>query len=178
MIVKMKKRYALIILFVVSFALITSCGPSKAEIEIQRLKDSLHQVEMINKAVAEATAKIKEAEQSASIKTESARPSESAAKSVSLCIDMYGTIGGEGELHFYSNNSSASTYSYDCNGVYATRSLRLSSYDSNSGKLILKSYDINNGKYIGQLVGTYTGNTYTGIFTNYKGGKVNFKFRR
>ena len=69
------------------------------------------------------------------------------------------------------------SYTYDLNGKPLTRNIRLKSYDKTSGRLIIESYD-KSGEYIGQFDGyTNNDNSYSGTFTNYKGGTVRFQLK-
>lgn len=162
--------------------MILSCGPSKSDVELQRLKDSLRIVKQVEAELKEKASEVSDTKALATQKSEPIPRSNSSttpeAAPVNLHLDMYGMIGGSGELHFYSDNPANSTYSYDCYGNYLTRTLKLGSYDANTGKLILKSYELGTGKYLGQFVGTLRGSKYTGIFTNTKGGKVNFSLSK
>lgn len=86
-----------------------------------------------------------------------------------------GSIGSDNgaSLTMPSGNSKGSY-----NFIQYTRDIKFTSYNPNTGALILSAYEQGTGKYIGKFVGTLTrskyGNKYTGVFTNYKGGKVNF----
>ncbi len=60
-----------------------------------------------------------------------------------------------------------------------SRIIRFGSYNAKTKTLILNAYEEGTGKYIGKFVGKLTYRTrdfhrYKGVFTNYKGGKVNF----
>ena len=86
-----------------------------------------------------------------------------------------GSIGSDNgaSLTMPSGNSKGSY-----NFIQYTRDIKFTSYNPNTGALILSAYEQGTGKYIGKFVGTLTrlkyGFKYTGVFTNYKGGKVNF----
>lgn len=58
------------------------------------------------------------------------------------------------------------------------RNIRFGSWNSRTSTLIINAYEKGSGKYIGRFVGKITYNhgypEYKGVFTNYKGGKVNF----
>ena len=60
-----------------------------------------------------------------------------------------------------------------------SRVLRFGSYNAKTQTLVLNAYEEGTGKYIGKFVGKLTFRNrvfhrYKGVFTNYKGGKVNF----
>ncbi len=84
-----------------------------------------------------------------------------------------GTIGSQGSM--YIDGNGGGSYTYDNNGTSLTRSIKVKSYDSATGHLLIESYN-NNGDYVGQFDGyTKNNNTYSGTFTNYKGGTVKFQ---
>lgn len=57
---------------------------------------------------------------------------------------------------------------------YATRICEVESYDKATGKLIIRGYAKKGAPILGRFNGTYKNGVYTGVFTNTKGGKVNF----
>lgn len=88
---------------------------------------------------------------------------------------FYGSIGGDdGAYLTMPSGNSMGTYKF----INYTRNIKFTSYNPNTGALIISAYEQGTGKYIGKFVGTLIrskyGNKYTGVFTNYKGGKVNF----
>lgn len=84
-----------------------------------------------------------------------------------------GTIGSKGSMTI--DEDGGGSYTYDLNGTPLTRNIRLQSYDKSSGHLFIESYD-KSGKYIGLFDGyTSNDNSYSGSFTNYKGGTVKFR---
>ena len=98
-------------------------------------------------------------------------------------MSLTGKIGdSEGYL---SMNGLNGTYSYDLPNGKVERRLEFVSYDKKTKRLILKAKD-KKGKYIGQFSGIYKSEKYTedgeqlqydkykGIFTNYKGVKIDF----
>ena len=98
-------------------------------------------------------------------------------------MSLTGKIGdSEG---FLSMNGLNETYSYDLPNGKVERRLEFVSYDKKTKRLILKAKD-KKGKYIGQFSGIYKSEKYTedgeqlqydkykGIFTNYKGVKIDF----
>ena len=50
----------------------------------------------------------------------------------------------------------------------------MGSYDKTTGKLVMKEY-FTKGDYVGDFDGTWKDGVYQGVFTNTKGGKVDFK---
>lgn len=106
-----------------------------------------------------------------------------AQRSKGVTIDLTGMIGNsEGWLNMDGLNGS---YSYKLPNGRVERKLEFVSYDKKTGRLILKARD-KQGKYVGQFNGIYKSNIYTeegqqlrvdsykGIFTNYKGVKIDF----
>lgn len=106
-----------------------------------------------------------------------------AQRSKGVTIDLTGMIGNsEGWLNMDGLNGS---YNYKLPNGRVERKLEFVSYDKKTGRLILKARD-KQGKYVGQFNGIYKSNIYTeegqqlrvdtykGIFTNYKGVKIDF----
>lgn len=107
----------------------------------------------------------------------SSSTSKSSENATAFPYDTYftGTIGSQGSMTIDRNGGGS--YTYDLNGKPLTRNIRLKSYDKTSGHLIIESYD-KSGKYIGQFDGyTNNDNSYSGTFTNYKGGTVKFQLK-
>ena len=73
------------------------------------------------------------------------------------------------------DNNGQGSYTYDCNGTDLTRNIIVESYDNQTGLLLIKSYD-KSGKYIGMFEGRLRNDSYSGVFTNYKGNTVDFYF--
>lgn len=83
-----------------------------------------------------------------------------------------GTIGSKGDMTIDSQGTGS--YSYELQGNKLTRNIKVKSFDSSSGHLLIESYD-KNGDYVGRFDGyTQNNKTYSGTFTNFKGGKVEF----
>ena len=84
-----------------------------------------------------------------------------------------GSIGAEGSMTI--DGFGGGFYSYDNNGTILTRSIKVKSYDKNTGRLLIESFD-KSSNYVGLFDG-YTRNddSYSGTFTNYKGGTVEFR---
>lgn len=98
-------------------------------------------------------------------------------------IDLTGQIGNsDGWLNMDGLNGS---YSYSLPNGRVERRLEFVSFDKRTGRLVLKARD-KQGKYVGQFNGIYKTQTYReegqelrvdnykGIFTNYKGVKIDF----
>ena len=84
-----------------------------------------------------------------------------------------GFIGSTGYMTIDSNGRGS--YTYDSNGTSLTRNIKVMSYDTNSGHLLIESYN-KSGEYIGVFDGyTTSDHSYSGTFTNYKGGTVEFR---
>lgn len=102
-----------------------------------------------------------------------------------VMMSLMGNIGGapatldmEGHEGFYE---------YELRGGRVKRNLKLESYDKRSGHIVLQAIDKNTGKLVGRFDGTFViecntddegeehcFNSYTGVFTNVKGAKVDF----
>lgn len=107
----------------------------------------------------------------------SSSTSSSSESTTAFPYDTYftGTIGSQGSMTIDRNGGGS--YTYDLNGKPLTRNIRLKSYDKTTGHLIIESYD-KSGKYIGQFDGyTTNNNSFSGTFTNYKGGTVKFQLK-
>ena len=84
-----------------------------------------------------------------------------------------GNIGAEGSMTI--DGYGGGFYSYDNNGAILTKSIKVKSYDKNTGHLLIESYD-KSGNYVGLFDGyTRNDNSYSGTFTNYIGGKLEFQ---
>lgn len=88
-----------------------------------------------------------------------------------LNLSMQGQLGDDPSAVLYLANGSG-TYSY-YNGS-TTRTVKVDSYNPQTGKLRLRAYAIENGQYIGVFDGTLSGSNYKGRFTNYKGVTITF----
>ena len=85
-----------------------------------------------------------------------------------------GTIGTARGCMTIDNNGHGS-YTYDCNGTDLTRNINVVSYDEKTGRLIIHSFN-KSGEYVGVFEGCFDNSQlYSGTFTNYKGGMVNFR---
>lgn len=87
-----------------------------------------------------------------------------------------GSIGGDDSCFLMMPNGSETGYYTFLN---YTRDIRFGSYNTKTRTLVINAYEQGTGKYIGKFVGKLTSiggefHRYKGVFTNYKGGKVNF----
>lgn len=84
-----------------------------------------------------------------------------------------GSIGAEGNMTI--DGYGKGSYSYNNNGTTLTRNIKVKSYDKNTGHLLIESFD-KSSNYVGLFDGyTRNNNSYSGTFTNYKGGTVEFQ---
>lgn len=82
-----------------------------------------------------------------------------------------GSIGGDKNVILTLNNGEGQVKL--SSGV---RMIETDTYDANTGKLVLRSF-FKNGSMVGHYDGTMNNGMYTGVFTNLKGGKVNFSLK-
>ena len=102
--------------------------------------------------------------------------SESATISISY-LYLTGSIGGANDgLFVYNYDTDDGDVSFTVNGVKNVRKLKLGSFDADSGRLVMKEYYAN-GTYVGDFDGTWRDGVYRGVFTNTKGGRVDFVLR-
>ena len=85
-----------------------------------------------------------------------------------------GTIGSTGNMTIDINGRGS--YTYDNNGTNFTRSIIVKSYDKRTGHLLIESYN-KSGDYVGMFDGYTRNYSYSGTFTNYKGGTVEFQLK-
>lgn len=84
-----------------------------------------------------------------------------------------GIIGAAGNMTL--DSKGGGSYTYTSNEKSFTRSIKVKSYDRTSGHLLIESYN-KNGDYVGLFDGyTSSNSSYSGTFTNYKGGTVEFR---
>ena len=95
----------------------------------------------------------------------------------SLKLQLNGTIGVslDGKMN-YDGLLDEGEASFSLSGTKVVRKLKLGSYDVSTNKLVMKEYDLRD-TYLGDFVGTWKNGTYKGIFTNTKGGKVDFNLK-
>ena len=82
--------------------------------------------------------------------------------------------GADDAVLTYDDKTDDGVIEFTINGVKNVRKVKMGSYDSSTNTLILNEY-FTNGKYVGDFVGTWKNGVYQGVFTNTKGGSVNFK---
>lgn len=93
---------------------------------------------------------------------------------------FYGTIGGDSDCTLQMPlGTSAGYYSF----LNYTRVVRFGSYNAKTRSLVINAYEERTGKYVGKFVGKLTVDRmgiyhYKGVFTNTKGGKVNFDLEK
>ncbi len=84
-----------------------------------------------------------------------------------------GTIGSNGSLVI--DSQGGGSYTYDMGGKPVTRSIRVKTYNKDTGRLLIEGYDTS-GAYIGLFDGTVVNEySYSGTFSNYRGGSVEFR---
>lgn len=146
---------------------------SEKEEAINELKQQQEMLEQKNEELQNKVDEAKANAQAAEAKKEQAQ--QATAPNPASGYYFIGSIGSDNgaSLTMPSGNSKGSY-----NFIQYTRDIKFTSYNPNTGALILSAYEQGTGKYIGKFVGTLTrlkyGFKYTGVFTNYKGGKVNF----
>ena len=93
------------------------------------------------------------------------------------CSYFSGSIGNDYDCYLGIWNGEGF---YNYNGGSIERNLKVTQLNAQTGKLVFKAYD-KRGRYVGQFVGKITiinkrtgEERLTGVFTNTKGGKVNF----
>lgn len=57
------------------------------------------------------------------------------------------------------------------------RNITVDTYSEATGHLVISAWYQSNGNYVGKFDGTYRNGVYKGVFTNTKGGKVDFELR-
>lgn len=84
-----------------------------------------------------------------------------------------GTIGANGSLVIDAQGGGSYTIEYA--GKPVTRTIKVKTYDKSTGRLLIEGYD-SSGAYVGFFDG-YVENEYlyTGTFSNYRGGSVEFR---
>ena len=151
-----------------------SSEKDKEVAEIRQQQEVLEQKnEQLQKEVEEAKAEKKE-ESKQEAAEQPAAPAVSAGNPVSG-MAFIGSIGGDNGAYLeMPSGSRMGSYRF----INFTRNTKFTSYNPSTGALVISAYELGTGKYIGKFVGTLKklkyGYKYTGTFTNYKGGKVNF----
>lgn len=98
-------------------------------------------------------------------------------QSAKFGLSLTGKFGGADDAVLtYDDKTDDGIIEFTINGVKNVRKVRMGSYDSSTNTLILNEY-FTNGKYVGDFRGTWKNGVYQGVFTNTKGGSVNFKLQ-
>jgi hypothetical protein len=91
-----------------------------------------------------------------------------------LGLNLSGKFGGADDAVLtYDQATDDGVIEFTINGVKNVRKVKMGSYNKNTHSLILKEYYVN-GKYVGDFDGVWKDGVYQGVFTNTKGGSVNF----
>ena len=92
-----------------------------------------------------------------------------------LTLNLKGQLGGSSDAVFtYDGMTDEGEVTFTVSGQNNVRKLKMGSYDKTTDKLIMKEY-FTKGDYVGDFDGTWKDGVYQGVFTNTKGGKVDFK---
>lgn len=183
--------YAFVLLF--SLAAMTNCGskPQQEEKESNTVSRSPIETAAAQQEPDSTLAEATTADEKADTTTQEPGAPKPALKGAQtpLYMSVWGNVGGTGFL-FDMDGTKGSYIPYDIAEAKTygeRRQLELVSYNPESGKCIVNAYL--KGKYIGQFEGdfeeavretddggTYTYQTYDGIFTSVKGAKLDFHF--
>ena len=94
-----------------------------------------------------------------------------------LSLKLIGVLGGADDaILTYNDIVDDGEVKFTVNGVKNMRKVKMGSYDKITNTLILKEY-FTNGNYVGDFKGIWKDGIYQGVFTNTKGGSVNFKLQ-
>lgn len=105
----------------------------------------------------------------------SLQKSETAVSGDKLTLNLKGQLGGSSDAVFtYDGMTDEGEVTFTVSGQNNVRKLKMGSYDKTTGKLVMKEY-FTKGDYVGDFDGTWKDGVYQGVFTNTKGGKVDFK---
>ena len=92
-------------------------------------------------------------------------------------LNLRGVLGGSDDAELtYNDKIDEGEVVFTVNGVRNVRKIKMGSYDKITNKLILKEF-FTNGNYVGDFDGVWKAGIYEGVFTNTKGGRVNFKLQ-
>jgi len=92
-------------------------------------------------------------------------------------LNLRGVLGGSNDAELtYNDKIDEGEVVFTVNGVRNVRKIKMGSYDKITNKLILKEF-FTNGNYVGDFDGVWKAGIYEGVFTNTKGGRVNFKLQ-
>lgn len=105
----------------------------------------------------------------------SLQKSETAVSGDKLTLNLKGQLGGSSDAVFtYDGMTDEGEVTFTVSGQNNVRKLKMGSYDKTTDKLVMKEY-FTKGDYVGDFDGTWKDGVYQGVFTNTKGGKVDFK---
>ena len=105
----------------------------------------------------------------------SLQKSETAVSGDKLTLNLKGQLGGSSDAVFtYDGMTDEGEVTFTVSGQNNVRKLKMGSYDKTTDKLVMKEY-FTKGDYVGDFDGTWKDGVYQGIFTNTKGGKIDFK---
>lgn len=91
-----------------------------------------------------------------------------------LSLNLKGILGGSDDAIFtYNDKTDEGEVVFTVNGVKNMRKLKMGAYDKNTNNLVMKEY-FTNGNYVGNFDGIWKNGVYQGVFTNTKGGRVDF----
>lgn len=92
-------------------------------------------------------------------------------------LNLSGVFGGSDDAVLtYDDKTDDGVVEFTVNGVKNVRKVKMGSYDSVTNTLIMNEF-YTSGKYVGDFKGTWKDGVYQGVFTNTKGGSVNFKLQ-
>lgn len=92
----------------------------------------------------------------------------------SFGLNLTGKFGGADDAVLtYDETADDGVIEFTINGVKNVRKVKMGSYNKNTHVLILREYFVS-GKYVGDFDGIWKDGVYKGVFTNTKGGSVNF----
>lgn len=92
-----------------------------------------------------------------------------------LILKLEGQLGGSDDAVFtYDGKADEGKVTFTVNGQKNVRKLKMGSYDRTTNKLVIREYFVK-GDYVGDFDGTWKDGVFQGVFTNTKGGKIDFK---
>ena len=94
-----------------------------------------------------------------------------------LGLNLSGVLGGADDaILTYNDKTDDGDVEFTVNGVKNVRKVKMGSYDQTTNTLILKEF-FANGNCVGDFKGIWKDGVYQGVFTNTKGGRVNFNLQ-
>lgn len=104
--------------------------------------------------------------------------SVSASEGQQLTLNLEGQLGDSDDAVFtYDGKADEGKVTFTVNGQKNVRKLKMGSYDRTTNKLVIREYFVK-GDYVGDFDGTWKDGVFQGVFTNTKGGKIDFKLRQ